>query len=488
MFDCMEALGLAPRPLFDVSGQGSCMLGKATPYFSGLDPFAWAGTSSIQSVETQSTSSEEMVPSSPSPPPPPRVYKPCFVCQDKSSGYHYGVSSCEGCKGFFRRSIQKNMVYTCHRDKNCQINKVTRNRCQYCRLQKCFEVGMSKEAVRNDRNKKKKDVKEEVVLPENYELSGELEELVNKVSKAHQETFPSLCQLGKYTTNSSADHRVQLDLGLWDKFSELSTKCIIKIVEFAKRLPGFTTLTIADQITLLKSACLDILMLRICTRYTPEQDTMTFSDGLTLNRTQMHNAGFGPLTDLVFAFAGQLLPLEMDDTETGLLSAICLICGDRMDLEEPGKVDKLQEPLLEALKIYTRRRRPNKPHMFPRMLMKVTDLRGISTKGAERAITLKTEIPGPMPPLIREMLENPDAFEDSSDSGDSAAAAPAAPPAPPAIQAIKQEEKATYESPVEEEEEEEEDDYWDEEKERGADSDGEPWGEAAAAATCKRKV
>ncbi|TMS18954.1 Retinoic acid receptor gamma-B [Larimichthys crocea] len=215
-------------------------------------------------------------------------------------------------------------------------------------------------------------------------------------------------------------------------------------------------------------------MLRICTRYTPEQDTMTFSDGLTLNRTQMHNAGFGPLTDLVFAFAGQLLPLEMDDTETGLLSAICLICGDRMDLEEPQKVDKLQEPLLEALKIYTRRRRPNKPHMFPRMLMKVTDLRGISTKGAERAITLKTEIPGPMPPLIREMLENPEAFEDSSDSGDSAAAAP------PAIQAIKQEDKSTYESTVEEEEEEEEDDYWDEEKERGADSDGEPSGEVAA--------
>uniref|UniRef100_A0A3Q1JLD6 Retinoic acid receptor gamma n=1 Tax=Anabas testudineus TaxID=64144 RepID=A0A3Q1JLD6_ANATE len=424
MFDCMEALGLASRPLFDVSGQGSCMLGKATPYFSGLDPFAWAGSSSIQSVETQSTSSEEMVPSSPSPPPPPRVYKPCFVCQDKSSGYHYGVSSCEGCKGFFRRSIQKNMVYTCHRDKNCQINKVTRNRCQYCRLQKCFEVGMSKEAVRNDRNKKKKDLKEEVVLQESYELSGELEELVNKVSKAHQETFPSLCQLGKYTTNSSADHRIQLDLGLWDKFSELSTKCIIKIVEFAKRLPGFTSLTIADQITLLKSACLDILLSfhLLHSPNTFSHYTMTFSDGLTLNRTQMHNAGFGPLTDLVFAFAGQLLPLEMDDTETGLLSAICLICGDRMDLEEPEKVDKLQEPLLEALKIYTRRRRPNKPHMFPRMLMKVTDLRGISTKGAERAITLKMEIPGPMPPLIREMLENPDAFEDSSDSGDGAAA------------------------------------------------------------------
>lgn len=94
--------------------------------------------------------------------------------------------------------------------------------------------------------------------------------------------------------------------------------------------------------------------------------------------------------------------------------------------------------------------------------------------GAERAITLKTEIPGPMPPLIREMLENPEAFEDSSDSGEGAAAPP-----PPAIQAIKQE-KATDESPVEEEEEEEEDDYWDEEKERGADSDLESCGELKA--------
>ncbi|XP_009937085.1 retinoic acid receptor beta isoform X1 [Opisthocomus hoazin] len=387
--------------------------GLSLPSLHGLQshpPTSGCSTPSPATVETQSTSSEELVPSPPSPLPPPRVYKPCFVCQDKSSGYHYGVSACEGCKGFFRRSIQKNMVYTCHRDKNCVINKVTRNRCQYCRLQKCFEVGMSKESVRNDRNKKKKEPPKQEST-ENYEMTAELDDLTEKIRKAHQETFPSLCQLGKYTTNSSADHRVRLDLGLWDKFSELATKCIIKIVEFAKRLPGFTSLTIADQITLLKAACLDILILRICTRYTPEQDTMTFSDGLTLNRTQMHNAGFGPLTDLVFTFANQLLPLEMDDTETGLLSAICLICGDRQDLEEPMKVDKLQEPLLEALKIYIRKRRPNKPHMFPKILMKITDLRSISAKGAERVITLKMEIPGSMPPLIQEMLENSEGHE-----------------------------------------------------------------------------
>ncbi|XP_067916032.1 retinoic acid receptor beta-like isoform X1 [Heterodontus francisci] len=439
MFDCMDVLAVSPGQMLDfyTPSPSSCMLQEKalTACFNGLTHRDWQQRHSTQSIETQSTSSEEIVPSPPSPIPPPRVYKPCFVCQDKSSGYHYGVSACEGCKGFFRRSIQKNMVYTCHREKNCVINKVTRNRCQYCRLQKCFEVGMSKESsrqqgagdvtsqcrkggsersfgrglliptVRNDRNKKKKETPKQE-CSESYTMTAELEDLIEKIRKAHQETFPSLCQLGKYTTNSSADHRVRLDLGLWDKFSELATKCIIKIVEFAKRLPGFTSLTIADQITLLKAACLDILILRICTRYTPEQDTMTFSDGLTLNRIQMHNAGFGPLTDLVFTFANQLLPLEMDDTETGLLSAICLICGDRQDLEDAGKVDKLQEPLLEALKIYIRKRRPNKPHMFPKILMKITDLRSISAKGAERVITLKLEIPGSMPPLIQEMLEN----------------------------------------------------------------------------------
>ncbi|XP_031709780.1 retinoic acid receptor beta isoform X2 [Anarrhichthys ocellatus] len=422
MFDCMDVLAVSPGQMLDfyTSSPSSCMLQEKAlkACISGLAHREWQHRRSAHSIETQSTSSEELVPSPPSPLPPPRIYKPCFVCEDKSSGYHYGVSACEGCKGFFRRSIQKNMVYTCHRDKNCIINKVTRNRCQYCRLQKCFGVGMSKESVRNDRNKKKKE-SPKLELAESYELTAELETIIEKIRKAHQETFPSLCQLGKYTTNSSADHRVRLDLGLWDKFSELATKCIIKIVEFAKRVPGFTALTIADQITLLKAACLDILILRICTRYTPEKDTMTFSDGLTLNRTQMHNAGFGPLTELVFTFANQLLPIEMDDTETGLLSAICLISGDRQDLEEPSKVDKLQEPLLEALKIYVRKRRPSKPHMFPKTLMKITDLRSISAKGAERVISLKMEIPGSMPPLIQEMLENSEGQDSSSSSGTS---------------------------------------------------------------------
>lgn len=70
-----------------------------------------------------------------------------------------------------------------------------------------------------------------------------------------------------------------------------------------------------------------------------------------------------------------LLSLKFD------LICVCACASDRQDLEEPSKVDQLQEPLLEALKIYVRKRRPSKPHMFPKTLMKITDLRSISAKG-----------------------------------------------------------------------------------------------------------
>ncbi|KAF6769812.1 hypothetical protein AHF37_11809 [Paragonimus kellicotti] len=64
---------------------------------------------------------------------------------------HYGVVSCEGCKGFFKRSIRGNVSYMCRSERNCLVNKAYRNRCQYCRLQKCLAVGMRSEAVQNER-------------------------------------------------------------------------------------------------------------------------------------------------------------------------------------------------------------------------------------------------------------------------------------------------------------------------------------------------
>ncbi|KAJ8002630.1 hypothetical protein DPEC_G00160880 [Dallia pectoralis] len=79
------------------------------------------------------------------------VVEYCVVCGDKASGRHYGAVSCEGCKGFFKRSIRKNLVYTCRGSGECVINKHHRNRCQYCRLQRCMILGMKQDSVQCER-------------------------------------------------------------------------------------------------------------------------------------------------------------------------------------------------------------------------------------------------------------------------------------------------------------------------------------------------
>uniref|UniRef100_UPI0035901B64 nuclear receptor subfamily 1 group D member 2-like isoform X2 n=1 Tax=Myxine glutinosa TaxID=7769 RepID=UPI0035901B64 len=89
----------------------------------------------------------------------------CKVCGDTASGFHYGVHACEGCKGFFRRSIQQGTKYKpCLHDELCTIGRANRNRCQFCRFNKCLAVGMSKDAVRFGRipKREKQRILEEV--------------------------------------------------------------------------------------------------------------------------------------------------------------------------------------------------------------------------------------------------------------------------------------------------------------------------------------
>ncbi|CAL9702603.1 unnamed protein product [Knipowitschia caucasica] len=75
----------------------------------------------------------------------------CVVCGDKASGRHYGAVSCEGCKGFFKRSVRKNLSYSCRSKEDCVVNKHHRNRCQFCRLRKCLKMGMKTESVQSER-------------------------------------------------------------------------------------------------------------------------------------------------------------------------------------------------------------------------------------------------------------------------------------------------------------------------------------------------
>lgn len=104
----------------------------------------------------------------------------CKVCGDVASGFHYGVHACEGCKGFFRRSIQQNIQYKkCLKMENCTIMRINRNRCQQCRFKKCLAVGMSKDAVRFGRIPKRE--KQRMLL----EMQNAMNNMMSKNGQLH---------------------------------------------------------------------------------------------------------------------------------------------------------------------------------------------------------------------------------------------------------------------------------------------------------------
>ncbi|XP_046462645.1 probable nuclear hormone receptor HR3 isoform X1 [Daphnia pulex] len=130
---------------------------------------------------------------------------PCKVCGDKSSGVHYGVITCEGCKGFFRRSQSSVVNYQCPRQKNCVVDRVNRNRCQYCRLQKCLALGMSRDAVKFGRmSKKQREKVEDEVRYHRAQMKAQQAETSPDSSVFDNQQPSSSDQLAPYTGGYSS--------------------------------------------------------------------------------------------------------------------------------------------------------------------------------------------------------------------------------------------------------------------------------------------
>lgn len=133
----------------------------------------------------------------------------CKVCGDIASGFHYGVHACEGCKGFFRRSIQQNIQYKkCLKTESCTIVRINRNRCQQCRFKKCLSVGMSRDAVRFGRipkREKQRMLLEMQTAMNNMMNSSQLQHLLNGTIDSSQSDPSSSLPTPPDSPRSSSD-------------------------------------------------------------------------------------------------------------------------------------------------------------------------------------------------------------------------------------------------------------------------------------------
>ncbi|KAJ3583474.1 hypothetical protein NHX12_017264 [Muraenolepis orangiensis] len=145
------------------------------------------------------------------------------ICGDRSSGNHYGVYSCEGCKGFFKRTVSKDLSSTCRDNKDGLVDKRQRNRCQYCRYQKCLAMGMKREAV-NEEMPVEKILEAEMAVEQKTELHAD----GTSGGSSPNDPGTNICQ--------AAD------------------KQLFTLVEWAKRIPHFSELSMDDQVILLRAA------------------------------------------------------------------------------------------------------------------------------------------------------------------------------------------------------------------------------------------
>ncbi|VDK71938.1 unnamed protein product [Litomosoides sigmodontis] len=322
----------------------------------------------------------------------------CKVCGDKSSGFHYGVTACEGCKGFFRRSIQKQMEYRCLRDGKCLIHRLNRNRCQFCRFRKCLAVGMSRDSVRYGRTPRRKgdDIDnvpswDEIMKFTHYDTSditnARLQNFIDHITEAHFACCNYVSSALKnlqprmmhYFPNNKppSTNRYQL----WHSINEALFEDLGRFIEFAKRIPGFLNISHKDQILAVKTAFFEIWLVWISRTMNSKLGTLTFSNGMTFSQEQLGMAYGLVLVKQMFDFGDGFRTYKLSDCLLGLYCAVLLFTQDNIPkLEKPHKVLVLRERIVFAFKLQLSAERPTESELFHSLLVKRELLRSIALR------------------------------------------------------------------------------------------------------------
>ncbi|XP_075537089.1 ecdysone receptor-like isoform X1 [Dermacentor variabilis] len=390
-------------------------------------------------------------------PAPRQQEELCLVCGDRASGYHYNALTCEGCKGFFRRSITKNAVYQCKYGNNCDIDMYMRRKCQECRLKKCLSVGMRPEcvvpeyqcAIKRESKKHQKDrpnsttrespsglmapssvgggvspssqplggggsslgsnsnheedKKPLVLSPGVKPLTSSQEDLINKLVYYQQEFESPSEEDMKKTTPFPLGDSEEDNQRRFQHITEITILTVQLIVEFSKRVPGFDTLAREDQITLLKACSSEVMMLRGARKYDVKTDSIVFANNQPYTRDNYRSASVGDSADALFRFCRKMCQLRVDNAEYALLTAI-VIFSERPALVDPCKVERIQEYYIETLRMYSENHRPPGKNYFARLLSILTELRTLGNMNAEMCFSLKVQNKK-LPPFLAEIWD-----------------------------------------------------------------------------------
>lgn len=320
----------------------------------GVKQFRYAEDGSIQmltentSVDVLSSTSREQVPL-------PNL-GPCPICGDGISGYHYGIFTCESCKGFFKRTVQNKKTFTCHRKGDCEITRMSRKKCPACRFAKCIIHGMKLEAIRIDRmrggrssydgcsphgrpkiyplemmgqsstpktpkrtpsvhrkpsanNSNSPFENVNVTLPSGENISGsQLMAILNRNGKSvTEETVKPfvphllteimnvesyLCE-DENQTDFPPERLSENDPAFMLSLLQLAELRLYKLVRWARNLPQFSSIATDDQILLLQNCWADLLLFNCCMRSIQSTTEIFLPMGKSIDMEKASKLGHG---------------------------------------------------------------------------------------------------------------------------------------------------------------------------------------------------
>ncbi|XP_036820269.1 COUP transcription factor 2-like [Oncorhynchus mykiss] len=328
----------------------------------------------------------------------------CVVCGDKSSGKHYGQFTCEGCKSFFKRSVRRNLGYTCRASRNCPIDQHHRNQCQYCRLKKCVKVGMRREAVQRGRMLPTQPYHGQFSITNGDPLQchSYLSGYISLLMRA--EPYPT----SRYSTQCMQSNNL---VGI-ENICELAARMLFSAVEWARNIPFFPDLQITDQVALLRLTWSELFVLNAA------QCSMPVHVAPLLAAAGLHAAPMSAervvsFMDHIRIFQEQvekLKVLHVDSAEYSCIKAIVLFTSDACGLSDVTHVDDLQEKSQCALEEYIRSQYPNQPNRFGKLLLRLPSLRTVSSSVIEQLFFIRLVGKTPIETLIRDMLLSGSSF------------------------------------------------------------------------------